>query len=469
MFAGLSRVAAQTARLQGGQRRLYNTYKTNSIRLSTPSEAVSFIKPGDRVFIHGICSFPQELVDALAARHHSLWDVEICHLHIAGEPSYINGQAAESFRVNNLFIGKKLRNAVNAGLADYVPIFLSEIPALFSSGRLPLNAALISVSPPDAHGFCSLGPSVDVALSAVRHADLVIAQVNKKLPRTHGAGLIHMDNINYYTEVDTAIHEMPSEPLSEAEMAVGRNLAPLIENGSTLQLGIGAVPQALCAFLENHSHLGIHTELISDSILPLIESGVIDNSRKVIFPGQVVASFLQGTKKLWDYVDDNPMVALMPSEYVNDVKNIQRNPKVVAINSAIEIDLTGQICADSVGTRFISGIGGQLDFERGASLSPGGKPVIAMLSTTKTGESRINTHLKRGSGVVTTRAHVHWVVTEYGAVNLFGLNVRQRAEKLISIAHPDHREHLLKEARDRLHLGHFHHQVNVEAILEGRA
>jgi len=401
-------------------------------------------------------------VDALAANHKSLWDVEICHLHTAGRPSYIQGEAAKSFRVNNFFIGENMRHAVNQGLADFVPIFLSEIPSLFKD-RLPLNAALISISPPDRHGFCSLGPSVDVTLAAVHHADLVIAQVNKQLPRTHGAGMIHMKNIDYYIEVDDPIPSTEPVQPNEVEMAIGRNLLPLIENGSTLQLGIGAIPNAVCQSLTHHKHLGVHTEMFSDGIIPLVEKGVIDNSQKAVFPGQIVSSFLMGSKKMWDFVNDNPLVFMLPSEYVNDPKVIQRNPKVVAINSAVEIDITGQVCADSIGDQFISGIGGQMDFERGAALSPGGKPIIALPSSTKRGESRIVTFLREGAGVVTSRAHVHWVVTEYGAVNLFGLNVRQRAEKLISIAHPDHRENLLKEARDRLKLGDIFHHFNIGA------
>lgn len=331
----------------------------------------------------------------------------------------------------------KLRDGV-----DYLPCFLSEIPALFRSRRRPLDVALIHVSPPDAHGYCTLGASVDVARAAVESAALVIAQVNPRMPRVHGDGFVHLDEIDFHVEVDTPLPEVPSHTLSEAEVRIGQHAAGIIEDGATLQMGIGAVPDAVLAALRGHRHLGIHTEMWSDGALDLIESGAVDNSRKKVHAGKTVSGFLMGSQRLYDFVHDNPAVVQLDIGYVNNPAVIARNPKVTAINSAVEIDLTGQVCADSIGFRVISGVGGQMDFIRGASISPGGKPIIALTSRTRRGEARIVPRLKKGAGVVTTRAHVHFVITEFGVADLYGRTLAERSRALIEIAHPDDREWL---------------------------
>lgn len=351
------------------------------------------------------------------------------------------------FRVNALFVAPNVRDAVNEGRADFVPVFLSEVPALFRKGILPLDAALIQVSPPDKHGFCSLGVSVEACRAAVLSAKLVIAQVNRFMPRTHGDGLIHLSNLNAVVESDEPLPEhIPGTP-GEVAAAIGRHCAELIEDGATLQMGIGDIPDAVLASLTSHKDLGVHSEMFSDGVVDLVERGVVTGRMKRVHPGKLTASFVLGSRRLYDFVDDNPQVALLDVGYVNDVSVIRRNPKVTAINSAIEVDLTGQVCADSIGDRIYSGVGGQMDFIRGASVSEGGKPIIALPSITRRGESRIVARLKPGAGVVTTRANVHWVVTEYGAANLYGKNLRQRARALIDIAHPDLRESLEREAR----------------------
>jgi 4-hydroxybutyrate CoA-transferase len=348
----------------------------------------------------------------------------------------------EAFKVKCLFVGPNIRKAIQKGHGSYIPVFLSEIPRLFLGGKLRIDVALISVSPPDEHGFCSLGPSVDVSLAAVQSAKMVIAQVNKYIPRTHGDGLIHIGNIDNLVKHHEPIPEVPIGDLNDTEIAIGKNIAELVEDGATLQMGIGNIPNAVLASLGNHQELGIHTEMFSDGILPLVEKGVITGSQKRKHRGKIVSSFVMGSRAVYDFIDDNPLVNLLSSAYVNNTRIISQNPKVTAINSAIEVDLTGQVCADSIGHRIYSGVGGQMDFIRGASLSEGGKPIIALLSTTKNGESKIVTTLKPGAGVVTTRAHVHYVVTEFGAVNLYGKTLAERAQLLTSIAHPDHRENL---------------------------
>jgi acyl-CoA hydrolase len=330
-----------------------------------------------------------------------------------------------------------------------MPVFLSEVPQLFRSGVLPLDVALIHVSPPDRHGFCSLGVSVDVTRAAVQTARTVIAQVNPRMPRTHGDGVIHVDDIDYLVDVDEPIHELPEHELTEAERSIGRHCAELVEDGATLQLGIGAIPQATFAYLGDHQRLGIHTEMLSDGVVDLVEKGVITGEAKKVHPGKIVAGFALGTRKLYDFLHDNPLVAMLDIADVNETAVIRRNPKVTAINSAIEVDLTGQVCADSIGDRQYSGVGGQMDFIRGAALSEGGKPIIALPSCTSAGESRIVSMLKPGAGVVTTRAHIHFVVTEFGIADLFGKNLRQRAAALIAVAHPKHRDTLAAEARRR--------------------
>lgn len=412
-------------------------------------EALKPIKSGDRVYVHSVAAAPRSLIAALTARAGELRDVEIVHLHTEGEAPYAKAEYAESFRTNAFFVGSNVREAVNGGRADYVPVFLSEIPALFRKNVLPLDAALVNVSPPDKHGFCSLGVSVDIARAAVDCAKYVAAQINPRMPRTLGDALIHIDKIHAAVEVDEALPEVGIPELSETDRSIGRHIAELIEDGATLQMGIGSIPNAVLAAISSHKDLGVHTEMFSDGLIPLVEKGIVNGSRKIKHPGKIVAGFVMGTKKLYDFVDDNPQVLMLDIEYVNDTSVIRRNPKVTAINSAIEIDLTGQICADSIGTRQYSGVGGQMDFIRGASLSQGGKPIIALPSVTSRGESKIVPFLKQGAGVVTTRAHVHYIVTEYGVANLYGKNLRQRAGELIKIAHPDHRESLERDAFER--------------------
>jgi acyl-CoA hydrolase len=410
-------------------------------RFVTAEEAVSVIKSGSRVFIHSVAAAPRRLIEAMTARAPELRVVEIVSIHTEGPAPYAAPELAKSFRVNALFVGANVRRAVEEGRADYLPVFLSEVPSLFRTG--------IHVSPPDHHGFCSLGVSVDVTRAAVQTARTVIAQVNPRMPRSHGDGLIHIDQIDAMVEVDEPIHEMTPHVLTDQERAIGRHCAELVDDGATLQIGIGAIPQATLAALGDHHRLGIHTEMISDGVVDLVEKGVVTGEAKRIHPGKVVAGFAFGSKRLYDFLDDNPLVAMLDMAYINDTAVIRRNPKVTAINSAIEVDITGQVCADSIGDRQYSGVGGQMDFIRGAALSEGGKPIIALPSVTSSGESRIVSMLKPAAGVVTTRAHVHFVVTEQGIADLFGKNLRQRAAALIAIAHPAHRETLAAEARRR--------------------
>ncbi len=340
-----------------------------------------------------------------------------------------------------------MREVTQNGHGSYIPIFLSEVPALFRKGIIPIDVALITVSPPDKHGYCSLGTSVDISLAATQCAKLVIAQINDQMPRTHGDGLIHISEINIQVEGSESLPEVTYSDLTEENKAIGKNICDLIEDGSTLQMGIGSIPNAVMSYLGNHKNLGIHSEMFSDGVLPLIEKGVINGACKKKHPGMVVSSFVVGSKKLYDFIDDNPMVQMLDFEYVNNTYVIQKNPKVVAINSAIEIDLTGQVCADSIGSKIFSGVGGQMDFIRGASLSEGGKPIIALTSTTRNGISKIVPFLKQGAGVVTTRAHVHYVVTEYGVANLYGKTIEERVKLLIDIAHPAHRDQLHKSSK----------------------
>jgi len=359
-----------------------------------------------------------------------------------GDAAYADSKYADSFKVANLFVGANMRSKLALNRVEYLPCFLSEIPALFRSGRRPLDVALIHVSPPDVHGFCSLGTSVDIARAAVDVAKIVLAQINVNMPRVHGDGFVHISEIDDYIEIDDAIPEVIAKPLTEIEKAIGRCAASLIDDGATLQTGIGAVPDAVLDALKGHRHLGVHTEMWSDGTLELIKCGAVDNSMKKIHPGKTVSGFVTGTKVLYDFIHDNPSVVQLDIAYVNNTVNIARNPKVVAINSAVEIDLTGQVCADSIGSRIISGVGGQMDFVRGAALSEGGKPIIAMTSRTAKGKSRIVHTLKDGAGVVTTRAHIHFIVTEYGVADLYGMTLSERARALIAIAHPADREDL---------------------------
>ncbi len=417
-----------------------------NINYQSAEEAVRAIKSNHRIFIQGSAATPCILLNALIARKNELRNVELVSISTLGNINFSPSELGGSFFVNSLFVSKNVREIVNTEYGDYVPVFLSEIHLLFERNILPLDFAFIHVSPPDKHGFCSLGVSVDITRSAIKNAKQVIAQVNKQMPRTHGDGIIHISEIDSMIEVDEPLPEVSYQnKVDETALIIGKYCAELIEDGSTLQMGIGAIPDAVLSCLHNHKDLGIHTEMFSDGIIPLVEKGVINNKYKVKHRGKIVTGFVIGTKKLYDFVDDNPLVSFLDIDYVNDTKVIRANPKVVAINSAIEIDITGQVCADSIGTFQYSGVGGQMDFIRGAALSEGGKPIIAMKSITKEGYSKIVPFLKNGAGVVTTRAHVHYVVTEYGVAYLFGKNLHQRALALLHIAHPSHREQLEKE------------------------
>ncbi|MCB9549693.1 MAG: acetyl-CoA hydrolase/transferase family protein [Myxococcales bacterium] len=413
------------------------------------AEAVSVIESGQRVFVHTAAAAPQQLIAAMTARAPELRGVEVVHLHTEGPAPYAAPGMEASFRPHVFFVAANMRAAVAEGRADYIPVFLSEVPGLFRRGVLPLDVAMVQVSPPDHHGFCSLGVSVDASLAAVQTARVVIAQVNPHMPRTHGDGLIHIRRLQYAVAVDEPLPAHDPPALSAIEHAIGGHVAGLVEDGATLQMGIGAIPDAVLAALIHHKDLGVHTEMFSDGLIDLVERGVITGKHKRRHPGRIVASFLMGSRRLYDFVDDNPLVAVIDSAYVNDSAIIRKNPRVTAINSALEVDLTGQVCADSIGTRQYSGVGGQMDFIRGASLSEGGKPIIALPSATSHGVSRIVPFLKEGAGVVTTRAHVHYVVTEYGVADLYGKTLCQRARALIEVAHPDHREALSRAAAAR--------------------
>ncbi|MBL7764568.1 MAG: acetyl-CoA hydrolase/transferase family protein [Chitinophagaceae bacterium] len=416
-------------------------------KLITAEEAVSTIKSGQRVFVQGSAATPLHLTRALGRRAASLKKVEIISLTTLGDMQLLQPEYPDSFYFNSLFVSENTREAVNDNRGDYIPVFLSEIPRLFHQNILPLDVALVHVSLPDKHGYCSLGISVDISRAAVKNARYVIAQVNPQMPRTHGDGLMHVREIHAMVAVDEALPEIHYDAQqTEADLQIGYHCASLIEDGSTLQMGIGSIPDAVMKELGSHKDLGIHTEMFSDGILDLMKTGVITNRYKKKHRRRVVSTFAIGSRKLYDFIDDNPEFSFLESDYVNDAMVIGGNPKVVAINSAIEIDITGQVCADSIGTYQYSGVGGQMDFIRGANLSEGGKPIIAINSTTHKGESKIVPFLKPGASVVTTRAHVHYIVTEFGIVNLFGKNLKQRAYALIEIAHPDHRESLLKEA-----------------------
>lgn len=412
-------------------------------------EAVKVIRSANRVYIHGIAAAPQALVQAMTARADELRDVEVVHLHTEGPAPYAEPGMERSFRVNALFVGGNVRKAIQEGRGDYIPVFLSEVPNLFRSGLMPIDVALMQVSPPDRHGFCSLGTSVDASLAAMQSARYVIAQINPRMPRTFGDGLVHVNDLDAIVECEEQLSEVKSPPPTAIEAQIGRHCSELIEDGATLQMGIGAIPNAVLAALVHHKNLGVHTEMFSDGLIPLVQSGVVNDREKKVRTGKIVASFIWGTRELYDFVDENPQVSMLDVAYVNDTSVIRRNPKVTAINSAIEVDMTGQVCADSIGTILYSGVGGQMDFIRGAALSEGGKPIIALPATTAKGVSRVVSELKPGAGVVTTRAHVHYVVTEFGVANLYGKNLRQRAKAMIEIAHPDAQEALHREACER--------------------
>ena len=413
------------------------------------AEAVKHIKSHNRVFIHSVAMAPQSLIQAMVARENELENIELVHVHTEGKAPYVNPEMSKTFFHNAFFVGANVREAVQAGRADYIPMFLSEMPRLFRDGSMELDVALISVSPPDKHGYCSLGPSVDISLGAIESAKMIIAEINESAPRTHGDGVIHISDLDFFIEVNTPLHEAHWKKIGKDEENIGGRIAEMIEDGSTLQMGIGNIPNAVLSQLGNHKGLGIHTEMFSDGIIPLVEKGVITGEHKKILPHKIVASFAMGSRKLYDFMDDNPMITMKDAAYTNDTAIIRQNPKVIAINSAIEMDLTGQVCADTIGPKQFSGVGGQMDFIRGASLSEGGKPIFAFPSSTGKGVSKIVPRLNEGAGVTTTRAHVHYVVTEHGVVNLHGKSLRQRAKALISIAAPEHREALERAAYEQ--------------------
>jgi len=423
------------------------------MRIVTTADAVRGIDSGHQVFVHGGAATPTTLIEALAARAPELRDVGVIHFHTEGPAPHLAPEMEGHLRHRALFIGANARDAVNEGRADYVPVFLSDVPELFTSGVLPLDAVLINVSPPDAHGYCSLGTSVDAALAATRSARTVIAQLNRSMPRTLGDSFVHVDEIDLAVEVDQPPYEHHEAPIGDVERQIGANVAELVPDGATLQMGIGSIPAAVGLALRDKRDLGIHTELFTDPVLDLVEAGAVTGAAKEINRGKIVTAFLMGSRRLYAFVDDNPMIEMRPVDYTNDTAVIRRFGRMVAVNSAIAIDLTGQVSADSIGTRFYSGVGGQMDFMRGAALADEGRAIIALPSTAAGGTiSRITPTLAEGAGVVTSRAHVRTVVTEYGVAELFGRSVRERAAALIAIAHPDFRDELAREARQRFHV-----------------
>ena len=419
-------------------------------RLTTAEQAVQAIESGNRIFLTGNCSVPQKLLSALVDRAPKLQDIEIVQVLTVGPAPHADPVMEGHLRINTLFISPNVRQAVHEGRADFTPVFLSEVPLLFKEGHLPLDVVLTQVSPPDEHGFCSLGIEAGLVKTPAQVARIVIAEINEQMPRTLGDSFIHFSKIDFAIPVNYPLAELPMGETNEISMRIGRYIADLIEDGSTMQMGIGAIPDAVLHFLVDKRDLGVHTELFSDGVMELIQKGVITNERKTLHTGKIVAGFILGSKKLYDFVDDNPIVELHPTEYVNDPFVIAQNERMISINSAIEVDLTGQVCADSIGPKLYSGVGGQLDFVYGAARSRGGKPIIALPSTARPGGgapiSRIVSTLKPGAGVVTTRNHVHFVATEYGVAHLYGKTIRQRARALIEIAHPDFREQLEREA-----------------------
>lgn len=408
-------------------------------------EAVKAIKSNDRIYLQAAAAVPLLLINAMTSRHEELKNVEVCQLHTEGDAPYANPELSDSFHVNSFFIGKNVRHTLKAGNGSFTPVFLSELPLLFKRNIVDLDVALIHVSVPDRHGYCSLGVSVEATLAAIDNASHVIAQVNEQMPRTHGDGIIHISEIDVFVECNEPIPIHNITAPTAIENTIGDYVASLIEDKSTLQMGIGNIPNAVLTRLTNHKDLGLHTEMFSDGVIDLILNDVINGNFKGINPGRAMATFLMGSQRLYDYVDDNPFIEMKASDFVNDVAIIRKNPKMVAINSAIEVDLSGQVCADSMGPHIYSGVGGQMDFIRGASLSSEGRAIIALPSTTKSGISRIVPSLKPGAGVVTTRSHVHYIITEYGIANLYGKTIKERVKALVNIAHPDHREIIDKE------------------------
>jgi acyl-CoA hydrolase len=406
----------------------------------TAAEAVKVVKSNDRVYVQAAAATPTILTKALAEIASELRNVEVCHLHTEGPAPYANPELADSFHVNSFFIGANVRHTLTAGNGSYTPVFLSELPHLFRKKVLLIDVAFIHVSPPDKHGYCSLGVSVEATVAAIENAKIVIAQVNPQMPRTFGDGILHISEIDYLIEVNEPIFGHAPTPFSKEEEKIGEYIASLIDDRSTLQMGIGSIPNAALSKLKNHKDLGLHTEMFSDGVIDLIERDVINCNYKGTLRGRVLATFLIGSKRLYDFVNDNPFIEMKESSMVNDTARIRKNPKMVAINSAIEVDVTGQVCADSIGAKMYSGVGGQMDFIRGASLSEGGKAIIALPSITKRGESRIVPFLKQGAGVVSTRSHVQYIITEYGIANLYGKTLKQRLNEMVRIAHPTHQE-----------------------------
>jgi 4-hydroxybutyrate CoA-transferase len=420
-------------------------------RVTTAEEAVRAIRSRDRVWIHAGCNNPEELVRAMVARADELHEVEVSHLLTFGAADHVEGRYAGSFRHRALFVGPNVRSAVNEGRADWVPVFLSEIPRLINSGALPVDVALVHIAPPDEHGFCSYGVGVECTKAAAERARTVIALVNRQMPRSLGDAFIHVSRLTHVVEIDRPVIELPqATAVGEVARAIGAHIAELIDNGSTLQMGIGEIPDAVLLFLKDKRDLGIHTEMFSDGVVDLFESGVVNGELKTLHRGKIIASFVLGSKKTFDFLDNNPFVEFHPSDYVNDPFIIAQNEKMVAINSALAVDITGQVCADSLGRSIYSGFGGQVDFIRGAARSKGGRPIIALPATARDGRvSRIVDALPEGAGVVTTRADVHLVITEYGMARLHGKSLRERAQELIGIAHPDFRDELRAAARKR--------------------
>lgn len=419
-----------------------STWKMHAV---SPGEAVQGIRRGQRVFLHGAAATPTPLVEALCARM-DLEGVELCHLHTEGPAPFAVPGVEKRVRSLSFFAAGPVREAIADGRADFLPVFLSDIPGLFRDGPLPLDAAMVQVSPPDRHGICSLGTSVDAARAAVDHAPLVIAEINAQMPRTHGAATLPWERINAFTLTDRPLWEHQPDPGTPETDRIGEIIAGLVCDGATIQTGIGAIPNAVLARLSGKLDLGVHTEMFSDGLIPLMQNGVVTNRCKAVHPGRTVTSFVTGTRRLFDFVNDNPLVEFHPCDRTNDTNLLRKLDNLIAVNSALQVDLTGQVCADSMGHRIFSGIGGQMDFLRGAALSRGGKPILAFPSTAKGGAvSRIVWELTPGAGVVTSRGHVHWVVTEYGAVNLHGLSLRQRGEALLGLAHPDFRSELRRQ------------------------
>lgn len=431
-------------------------------KICTPEEAIRLIRPGRRIMVGSHACEPNQLVNALVEHGEHLSDNEIVHLMTLGSAPYVKPGLEKRFRHTAFFIGANTREAVQEGRADFMPVFLSEIPALITSRRVRIDVLLVQVSPPDAHGYCSLGVSVDITRAALDAADLVLAEVNTQMPRTHGDSFVHIDRLAKLIPVDSPLHEHRPEPLDEIDLAIGRHIASVVPNGATLQMGIGKIPDATLAALDKHEDLGIHTEMFSDGVKGLVEKGVVTCRKKTLLPGKIVTSFIIGSQDLYHWVDDNPLIEMKPSSFTNDPFIIAQHDRMIAINAALAVDLTGQVAADTLMGRFFSGIGGQVDFIRGAARSRGGKPIIAMRSTAKNGAvSRIVPAFEAGAGVVTSRGDVHYIATEYGIVDLWGKNIRQRALALIEIAHPDHRGDLLAAAKQRKYV--FPDQVVVQA------